>query len=46
MRGHPGDAGVLPASSRISGSSSALLYFGLAVLLVLGMHATHVPRNF
>ena len=23
-----------------------LLYFGLAVLLVLGMHATHVPRNF
>ncbi len=23
-----------------------VLYFGLAVLLVLGMHATHVPRNF
>jgi Zn-dependent protease len=22
------------------------LYFGLAILLVLGMHATHVPRNF
>jgi Zn-dependent protease len=24
----------------------ALLYFGLAALLVLGMHATHVPHNF
>jgi hypothetical protein len=24
----------------------ASLYFGLAVLLVLGMHATHVPRDF
>jgi hypothetical protein len=23
-----------------------LLYFGLAVLLVLGMHETHVPRDF
>ena len=23
-----------------------VLYFGLAVLLVLGMHATHVPRSF
>ena len=23
-----------------------LLYFGLAALLVLGMHATHVPRDF
>lgn len=23
-----------------------LLYFGLAVALVFGMHATHVPRNF
>jgi len=23
-----------------------VLYFGLAVLLVLGMHATHVPRDF
>ena len=23
-----------------------VLYFGLAILLVLGMHATHVPRNF
>ena len=22
------------------------LYFGLAILLVLGMHATHVPRSF
>jgi Zn-dependent protease len=24
----------------------AVLYFGLAALLVLGMHATHVPRHF
>ena len=24
----------------------AVTYFGLAVLLVLGMHETHVPRNF
>jgi hypothetical protein len=23
-----------------------LLYFGLAALLVLGMEATHVPRDF
>jgi Zn-dependent protease len=23
-----------------------ILYFGLAIALVLGMHATHVPRNF
>jgi hypothetical protein len=23
-----------------------LLYFGLAAALVLGMHATHVPRDF
>ena len=23
-----------------------ILYFGLAILLVLGMHATHVPRSF
>jgi Zn-dependent protease len=23
-----------------------VLYFGLAILLVLGMHVTHVPRNF
>jgi hypothetical protein len=23
-----------------------VLYFGLAVLLVLGMHETHVPRDF
>ena len=22
------------------------LYFGLAILLVLGMHETHVPRSF
>ena len=24
----------------------AIVYFGLAVLLVIGMHATHVPRDF
>ena len=24
----------------------AVAYFGLAALLVLGMHETHVPRNF
>ena len=23
----------------------AVLYFGLAILLVVGMHATHVPRD-
>jgi hypothetical protein len=23
-----------------------VLYFGLAILLVLAMHATHVPRTF
>ena len=44
MRGSSGDPGVLPgrAAPRVIG----VLYFGLAVLLVLGMHATHVPRNF
>ena len=26
--------------------TTAVLYFGLAALLVLGMHATHVPRHF
>ena len=27
-------------------TAMGLLYFGLAALLVLGMHATHVPRSF
>jgi Zn-dependent protease len=45
MRGDPGTVGyyrVLPWQ-RVS---VALMYFGLAALLVLGMHETHVPRNF
>jgi Zn-dependent protease len=45
MRGDPGSVGyyrVLPWQ-RVS---VALMYFGLAALLVLGMHETHVPRNF
>jgi Zn-dependent protease len=33
---------VLPHQRLIIG----VLYFGLAVLLVFGMHATHVPRDF
>jgi Zn-dependent protease len=33
---------VLPHRRLIVG----ILYFGLAILLVLGMHETHVPRNF
>jgi hypothetical protein len=27
-------------------ASVAVAYFGLAALLVLGMHETHVPRSF
>src|SRR6476620_3717957 len=45
MRGHPEMQEyyrVKPHQRLIIG----VLYFGLAVLLVLGMHATHVPRNF
>jgi len=45
MRGHPETQSyyrVRPAQRLTIG----LLYFGLAALLVLGMHATHVPRNF
>ena len=34
------------ASSRTTRLIIGVLYFGLAVLLVLGMHATHVPRDF
>src|SRR2546421_29955 len=33
---------VAPKQRAIIGA----LYFGLAILLVLGMHATHVPRSF
>jgi len=45
MRGHPAARAyysVLPWQ-RVA---VAATYFGLAVLLVLGMHETHVPRNF
>jgi len=45
MRGHPEMQEyyrVQPRQRLVIG----LLYFGLAVLLVLGMHATHVPRDF
>ena len=40
-----GDAGVLPRQAAPA-TDRRVLYFGLAALLVLGMHATHVPRNF
>ena len=45
MRGHPEMQDyyrVEPHQRLIIG----VLYFGLAVLLVLGMHETHVPRDF
>ena len=45
MRGHPEMQEyyrVEPHQRLIIG----VLYFGLAVLLVLGMHETHVPRDF
>ena len=45
MRGHPEMQEyyrVKPHQRLIVG----VLYFGLAILLVLGMHATHVPRTF
>jgi Zn-dependent protease len=45
LRGHPQLQGyyrVAPHRRLLIG----LLYFGLAALLVLGMHATHVPRTF
>ena len=45
MRGFPGARAyyrVLPWQR----AAVAVAYFGLAALLVLGMHETHVPRNF
>jgi Zn-dependent protease len=45
MRGHPSAHAyyrVLPWQR----AAVAATYFGLAVLLVLGMHETHVPRSF
>jgi Zn-dependent protease len=45
MRGHPAARAyyrVLPWQR----AAVAATYFGLAALLVLGMHETHVPRNF
>ena len=45
MRGHPEmqDYYRVEPHQRLA---IGLLYFGLAVLLVLGMHETHVPRDF
>ena len=45
MRGHPAARAyyrVLPWQR----AAVAVAYFGLAALLVLGMHETHVPRHF
>ena len=45
MRNHP----EVQSYYRVKPSRRAImavLYFGLAALLVLGMHATHVPRHF
>ena len=45
MRGHPDARSyyrVLPWQR----AAVAVMYFGLAALLVLGMHETHVPRSF
>jgi len=45
MRGHPASHAyyrVLPWQR----AAVAVAYFGLAALLVLGMHETHVPRHF
>jgi Zn-dependent protease len=45
MRNHP----ELQSYYRVKPSqraTTAVLYFGLAALLVVGMHATHVPRHF
>jgi Zn-dependent protease len=45
MRGYPGSRAyyrVLPRQR----AAVAVTYFGLAALLVLGMHETHVPRQF
>ena len=45
MRGHP----AARAYYRVllwQRAAVAVAYFGLAALLVLGMHETHVPRNF
>jgi hypothetical protein len=45
LRGHP----EMQEYYRVAPGRRLLmagLYFGLAVLLVIGMHATHVPRSF
>jgi Zn-dependent protease len=45
MRNHAEDASYYTVS-RGRRAAMAILYFGLAALLVLGMHETHVPRDF
>jgi Zn-dependent protease len=44
MRNHPEQQSYyrVKPSQRVT---MAVLYFGLAILLVIGMHATHVPRD-
>jgi Zn-dependent protease len=45
MRRHPESQGYYRVTTA-QRATIALLYFGLAALLVLGMHETHVPRSF
>ena len=45
MRSHPENESYYSVTPR-QRAVVALLYFGLAALLVLGMHETHVPRSF
>ena len=45
LRGHP-DVQAYYRVRPAQRATMAVLYFGLAALLVLGMNATHVPRDF
>ena len=45
MRGHP-EMQEYYRVEKHQRSIIGVLYFGLAVLLVLGMHETHVPATF
>ena len=44
-RGHPENAGYYKVAPRRR-LGIAFAYFALAALLVVGMHYTHVPRDF
>jgi hypothetical protein len=43
---HLAGAGAYYSVKPVQRLIAAVSYFGLAILLVIGMHATHVPHHF